>query len=88
MTDYINSVFAEAYADGTMASLADTYAISQDVLVEQGKAEDFTPPEDGDVAYIQDKGTLIVGITEFAPMDYKDENGAWIGFDADLARCV
>ena len=88
LTDYINSVFAEAYADGTMASLADTYAISQDVLVEQGKAEDFTPTEDGDVAYIQDKGTLIVGITEFAPMDYKDENGAWIGFDADLAKLV
>ena len=41
-----------------------------------------------DVAYIQDKGTLVVGITEFAPMDYKDENGEWIGFDADMARKV
>ena len=40
------------------------------------------------MAYIQDKGTLIVGITEFAPMDYKDENGEWIGFDADLAKLV
>ena len=39
-------------------------------------------------AYIQDKGTLVVGITEFAPMDYKDENGEWIGFDADMARKV
>ena len=40
------------------------------------------------MAYIQDKGTLVVGITEFAPMDYQDENGEWIGFDADLARKV
>ena len=40
------------------------------------------------MAYIQDKGTLIVGITEFEPMDYKDENGQWIGFDADMARKV
>ena len=39
-----------------------------------------------DVEYIKDKGTLVVGITEFAPMDYKDENGEWIGFDADMAR--
>jgi len=39
-----------------------------------------------DLAYIQDKGTLIVGITEYAPMDYKDENGNWIGFDAEFAR--
>ena len=33
-------------------------------------------------------GKLIVGITDFAPMDYKDENGNWIGFDADLANMV
>ena len=41
---------------------------------------------DSDLAYVQDKGTLVVGITDFAPMDYKDDNGDWIGFDADLAR--
>lgn len=41
-----------------------------------------------DVAYIKDKGTLIVGITDFEPMDYKDDSGNWIGFDADLAAKV
>ena len=52
-------------------------------------AVEFTASEtDSDVAYIQDKGTLIVGITDFAPMDYKDDNGEWIGFDADMARLV
>lgn len=45
-----------------------------------------SPDPDTDLAYIQDKGTLIVGITEYAPMDYKDENGNWIGFDAEFAR--
>ena len=44
--------------------------------------------EDSDVAYIQDKGSLIVGITDFEPMDYKDDSGSWIGFDADLATKV
>ena len=39
-----------------------------------------------DLAYVQDKGTLIVGITDYAPMDYKDENGEWTGFDAEFAR--
>ena len=38
-----------------------------------------------DMQYVKDKGTLVVGITEFEPMDYQDENGNWIGFDADLA---
>ncbi|MFR5875316.1 MAG: transporter substrate-binding domain-containing protein [Eubacterium sp.] len=41
-----------------------------------------------DSDYITKKGKLIVGITDFAPMDYKDENGNWIGFDADLANAV
>ena len=36
--------------------------------------------------YVTEKGTLVVGMTNFAPMDYKDENGEWIGFDADMAK--
>jgi len=40
---------------------------------------------DSDMAYVKDKGTLLVGITDFAPMDYKDADGNWIGFDADMA---
>ena len=42
--------------------------------------------ETSDMEYVKDKGTLVVGITNFEPMDYKDESGEWIGFDADLAR--
>jgi len=41
---------------------------------------------DSDLAYVQANGKLIVGITDFAPMDYQDENGEWIGFDADMAK--
>ena len=41
-----------------------------------------------DLAYIQDKGKMIVGITDYAPMDYKDENGNWTGFDAEFAQLV
>ena len=43
---------------------------------------------DSDLKYIQKKGTMIVGITDYAPMDYKDENGNWTGFDAELAEMV
>ena len=39
-----------------------------------------------DMEYVLEKGTLVVGITNFEPMDYMDENGEWIGFDADLAN--
>ena len=39
-----------------------------------------------DMDYVKDKGKLVVGITEFAPMDYKDEDDNWVGFDADMAK--
>lgn len=45
------------------------------------------PATDSDLAYVQNKGTLIVGITNYAPMDYKEEGSdEWVGFDADFAR--
>ena len=86
LASYINSVFAESYEDGSMQETAATYGV-QEALVEQ-KASEYTDNGSGDVAYIQGKGTLIVGITEFEPMDYKDAAGEWIGFDADMARMV
>ncbi len=40
-----------------------------------------------DMQYVKDKCTLVVGITYFAPMDYKEEGSdEWIGFDADMAK--
>ena len=45
-----------------------------------------TPAAESDMAYVKEKGTLVVGMTDFKPMDYKDENGEWIGFDADMAK--
>ncbi|MBP3318940.1 MAG: transporter substrate-binding domain-containing protein [Ruminiclostridium sp.] len=87
LTAYINWVMAEAYADGTMQTIAETYGV-QAALVEQAAMEEPEIAADGDIAYIQDKGTLVVGITNFEPMDFKDENGEWIGFDADMARLV
>lgn len=41
---------------------------------------------ESDMQYVKDKGTLVVGITDFEPMDYKDDSGEWIGFDADMAK--
>ena len=39
-----------------------------------------------DMAAIKKAGKIVVGITDYAPMDYKDENGEWTGFDAEFAR--
>lgn len=50
-------------------------------------AEETTAAE-SDLAYIKSKGKLVVGVTEYKPMDYLDENGEWTGFDAEYARAV
>lgn len=45
---------------------------------------------DSDLAYIREKGSLTIGITLFAPMDYYEDgnNTDLKGFEADFARAV
>lgn len=46
-----------------------------------------TEEAESDYEYIKSKGTLVVGITDYAPMDYKEEGSdEWTGFDAEFAR--
>ena len=53
---------------------------------EENKETDGETAEETDSDYVKNKGELVIGITDFEPMDYKDENGDWIGFDADVAK--
>ena len=74
---------------GLMALSMVACGSSADTAASDSVAADTTDTAtESDVDYIKNKGTLIVGITDFAPMDYKDDNGEWIGYDADLARAV
>ena len=42
-----------------------------------------------DLAYIKEKGKLVVGMTDYAPMNYKDDKtGEWTGFDTEFALAV
>ena len=49
--------------------------------------KDDETKSDSDVAYVTEKGTLVVGITEYEPMNYK-EDGKWTGFDTEFAEAV
>ena len=76
--------------DDTQSQTEDTSAETDAEAETDADAETDAEAEtetdaDSDLAYVQGKGTLIVGITDFAPMDYQ-ENGEWIGFDADMAK--
>ena len=75
----LSMVFALCACGGSSEPAADTADDAAEAPADDAAAE-------SDLAYVQGKGSLIVGITDFAPMDYKDANGEWIGFDADMAK--
>ena len=52
----------------------------------QDNTDQNTADDGSDLAFVQGNGKLVVGITDYAPMDYKDDNGEWTGFDAEFAR--
>ncbi len=44
--------------------------------------------ETSDLQKILDSGELVIGITEYEPMNYFDENGELTGFDTEFAQAV
>lgn len=51
------------------------------------KASEGNAPA-SDLAYIKEKGEMVIGYTEFAPMNYKDAEGNFIGFETEFAKAV
>lgn len=41
-----------------------------------------------DLDAVKDAGKIVVGITDYEPMDYQNDSGEWVGFDADLVNAV
>ncbi len=46
------------------------------------------PEVASDLAYIKDNGKMIIGYTEFAPMNYKNDDGEFVGFETEFAKAV
>ncbi len=87
MTRKVEDITLELIKEGKLEELSTTYEVGA-----VGEA-DYTPKADpcegsGDWAEIKAKGKLVIGITDYKPMDYKNDKGEWIGFDADYARLV
>lgn len=73
-----------ACSGGTQPGTADTPAPATD----SPAPATGSPAAESDLAYLQDKGSLIIGYTVYEPMNYTDENGEFTGFDTELARAV
>jgi ABC-type amino acid transport substrate-binding protein len=86
LTRMVEEAIAELVEEGKLAPLATKYGVAGvSEYVPQAAANE----ESTDFDTIKEKGKLVVGITDYKPMDYKEEGSEeWIGFDADLAREV
>ena len=58
------------------------------VLVACGNTEVNQPESESDLSYVQGNGKLIIGYTDYAPMNYTDESGTFTGFDTELATLI
>ena len=84
LTAIVNGYVDELKADGTLTALAEKYELT---LSESAPLEDEEAILD-DLKYITDNGKMIIGITDYEPMNYKDEKGEWTGFDTEFALAV
>lgn len=87
MTRKVEDITLELIRAGKLKELSATYSVgAMDADEYVPKAEVFASSDD--YAKIKAKGKLVIGITDYKPMDYQDEDGNWIGFDADYAKLV
>ena len=81
----VDAIMSDLIADGTLTALAEKYELT---LVEDAQPNSDYEGTVADVEYVKANGKLVIGITDYAPMNYKDENDAWTGFDTEFALAV
>lgn len=86
LTRKTEEAIKELIKENKLSELAKKYGVAG--VSEYEPSADANESSD-DFKKIKDRGTLIIGITDYKPMDYREEGSSeWIGFDADLAKSV
>ena len=84
LTAEVNMLMAELTEDGTLPELAEKYELT---LADSEPAEEEKATLK-DLEAIKANGKLVIGITDYEPMNYKDKNDEWTGFDTEFAQIV
>ena len=88
VTAKVNEAIKTLKDNGKLKEIADKYKLGE-IITADSTFDAFKQSEkDSDWEYIKNKGELIIGITYFAPMNYKDDNGELIGFETEFAKAV
>lgn len=87
-TAKVNEVIRKLKENGELEKIAKKYKLDGILLGDEASDAFKESETDSDYKYIMDKGELIIGITYFAPMNYKDENDELVGFETEFAKAV
>lgn len=79
---------ASLAACGSTAATTDSAAADSTADAASTAEAAETTDGESDLAYIKEKGKMTIGYTVYAPMNYTDENGEFVGFDTELATAV
>ena len=71
-----------------MAAMCFVFAACGDKGGEETTVAGETTETASDLDYIKANGKMIIGYTEFAPMNYKDDEGNLVGFETEFAKAV
>ncbi len=86
LTAAVNEIIADLMTDGSLDAVAQKYKLGEQ-LIKDGKAQ-ADEATVKDIEKIKEKGELVIGITLFAPMNYKDDSGKLVGFETEFAEAV
>jgi len=84
LTATVNGYIKELKDAGKLDELAKKYELT---LSNLAPAEEEVATL-SDVEYVKSKGKLVIGITDYEPMNYKDANDKWTGFDTEFAVAI
>lgn len=81
------AVASAALLTGCGASSSTAASTASSAAASSGAAS-ASAASDSDWAYVSGKGTLVIGITIYDPMNYYDADGNLVGFDTEVAQAV
>ncbi len=87
-TAKINEVIKSLKDNGELDKIAKKYKLDELITADASFDAFKQADKNSDWEYIKNKGELIIGITIFEPMNYKDDNGELVGFETEFAEAV
>jgi polar amino acid transport system substrate-binding protein len=82
----VDKIIKELYEDGTLKTIAEKYDLAANLS--EIKETESRATGESDLEYVKNKGKLTIGYTVYAPMNYTDDKGEFVGFDTEFAKAV